>query len=94
MKQSVQVSILGRQFHLKSDTPPEQVERIVRFAEAQIDEVTASGMAVDSLQAALLALLNLSAKHLAAGVANPDEPTDTDAALKQLIARIEAALDS
>jgi cell division protein ZapA len=64
MKQSVQVSILGQQFNLRSDAPPEQVHRVARFVEDQIAQVTASGRAVDSLQAAMLALLNVSAAHL------------------------------
>lgn len=91
MKQTVQISILGRQFHLKSDTPPEQVQRIARFAEDQINAVTASGLAVDSLHAAILALLNLSARYLDGDV--PSGPPVADAEIKQLIDRIETALD-
>ena len=64
MKQSVQVSILGQQFNLRSDAPPEQVHRVARFVEDQISLVTRSGRTVDSLQAAILALLNVSAAHL------------------------------
>jgi cell division protein ZapA len=64
MKQSVQVSILGQQFNLRSDAHPEQVHRVARFVEDQIVQVTSSGRAVDSLQAAILALLNVSAAHL------------------------------
>ncbi len=64
MKQSLQVSILGQQFHLRTDSPPEQVRRIAEFVETQIQEVTASGRVADSLQAAVLALLNVSARYL------------------------------
>ena len=53
MKQSVQVSILGQQFNLRSDASPEQVHRVARFVEDQISQVTSSGRAVDSLQAAI-----------------------------------------
>ena len=90
MRQSVQVSILGQQFNLRSDAPPEQVHRVARFVEDQISQVTRSGRAVDSLQAAILALLNVSAAHL--------DGTSTDAfseegqRLDQLIQKIEAAL--
>ncbi len=91
MKQSVQVSILGQQFNLKSDAPPEQVRRVARFVEDQISQVTSSGRAVDSLQAAILALLNVSAAHLA------DETSSTGSReeaqrLSQLIEKIETAL--
>ena len=91
MKQSVQVSILGQQFNLKSDAPPEQVHRVARFVEDQISQVTSSGRAVDSLQAALLALLNVSAAHLG-GEPAPDSLEAEKQCLEQLIEKIEAAL--
>ena len=91
MKQRVQVSILGQQFNLRSDAPPEQVHRVARFVEDQISQVTASGRAADSLQAAILALLNVSAAHLegelSVGVSEAD-----GLRLKQLVEKIEAAL--
>jgi cell division protein ZapA len=91
VKQSVQVSILGQQFNLRSDAPPEQVHRVARFVEDQIAQVTSSGRAVDSLQAAILALLNVSAAHLG------DESSSAslgvgDRRLSQLVEKIEAAL--
>ena len=91
MKQSVQVSILGQQFNLRSDAPPEQVHRVARFVEDQIAQVTSSGRAVDSLQAAILALLNVSAAHLG------DEPSPSSSGvdekrLAQLVEKIETAL--
>ena len=91
MKQSVQVSILGQQFKLKSDAPPEQVHRVARFVEDQISQVTSSGRAVDSLQAAILALLNVSAAHLG-GEPDPDSSEAEKQRLGQLIEKIEAAL--
>jgi cell division protein ZapA (FtsZ GTPase activity inhibitor) len=92
MKQSVQVSILGQQFNLKSDDPPEQVHRVARFVEDQISQVTSSGRAVDSLQASILALLNVSAAHLGDEPA-PDSSEAEKQRLGQLIEKIEAALD-
>jgi cell division protein ZapA len=91
VKQSVQVSILGQQFNLRSDAPPEQVHKVARFVEDQIAQVTSSGRAVDSLQAAILALLNVSAAHLG------DEPSASNLKvdgqrLNQLVEKIETAL--
>ena len=92
MKQSVQVSILGQQFNLKSEAPPEQVHRVARFVEDQIAQVTSSGRAVDSLQAAILALLNVSAAHLDGDA--PSGPNDEDEQrLNTLVEKIETALD-
>ncbi|MCK4509004.1 MAG: cell division protein ZapA [Desulfuromonadales bacterium] len=91
MKQSVQVSILGQQFNLRSDAPPEQVHRVARFVEDQIAQVTSSGRAVDSLQAAILALLNVSAAHL--GDESPSASSGVDEQrVSQLVEKIEAAL--
>lgn len=91
MKQSVQVSILGQQFNLRSDAPPEQVHRVARFVEDQIAQVTSSGRAVDSLQAAILALLNVSAAHLGDESSSASLGVD-DQRLSQLVEKIEAAL--
>lgn len=92
MKQSVQVSILGQQFNLRSDAPPEQVHRVARFVEDQISQVTSSGRTVDSLQAAILALLNVSAAHL------EETPSTTSSGIEgkrltRLIEKIETSLD-
>ena len=94
MKQSVQVSILGHQFNLRSDAPPDQVHRVARFVEDQISKVTSSGRTVDSLQAAVLALLNVSAAHLdstSRSMAVEDE--EQRRRLNRLIQKIETALD-
>ena len=90
MKQSVQVSILGQQFNLRSEASPEQVHRVARFVEDQIAQVTSSGRAVDSLQAAILALLNVSAAHLG-DESSPGSLGAEDQRLSQLIEKIEAA---
>ena len=92
MKQSVQVSILGQQFNLKSEAAPEQVHRVARFVEDQIAQVTSSGLAVDSLQAAILALLNVSAAHLDGGPL-PESSDEDEQRLTMLVEKIEAALD-
>jgi cell division protein ZapA (FtsZ GTPase activity inhibitor) len=91
VKQSLQVSILGQQFHLRSDSSPEQVRRIAEFVEAQVREVTDSGRVADTLQAAVLTLLNVSARYLREGEAE-GLPADAVDRLGRLVARIEGAL--
>jgi cell division protein ZapA (FtsZ GTPase activity inhibitor) len=94
MKQSVQVSILGQQFNLRSDAAPEQVHRVARFVEDQISQVTASGRTIDSLQAAILALLNVSAAHLEGSPAtNASDADDASRRLSLMIEKIETALE-
>lgn len=89
--QSLQISILGQQFHLRSDSPPEQIRRIAEFVEGQVQEVTASGRVADTLQVAVLALLNVSARYLREGEA-AGLPADATERLGNLVLRIERAL--
>ena len=91
MKQSLQVSILGQQFNLRSDASPEQVQRIADFAEGQIHQVTDAGKVADSLQATILALLNVSARYLQEGAVATGSSLDEER-LQLLIGRIERAL--
>jgi cell division protein ZapA (FtsZ GTPase activity inhibitor) len=91
VKQTLQVSILGQHFNLRSDSPPEQVQRIAEFVEAQIHEVTSSGRVADTLQAAVLALLNVSARYLQGGAA-PGVTPEAAERLQQLVGRLERAL--
>jgi cell division protein ZapA (FtsZ GTPase activity inhibitor) len=91
VKQSLQVSILGQQFHLRSDSPPEQIQRIAEFVEGQIQEVTASGRVADTLQAAVLALLNVSARYLQGGEVE-ELPADAAERVRSLVLKIEQAL--
>ena len=91
MKQTLQVSILGQHFNLRSDSPPEQVQRVAEFVEAQINEVTSSGRVADTLQAAVLALLNVSARYLQ-GDAAPGVTPEAVERLQQLVGRLERAL--
>ena len=93
MKQSLQVSILGQQFHLRSDSSPEQVQRVAEFVEEQINEITASGRVADTLQAAVLALLNVSARYLQGGSPEGLPPEATER-LQQMVVRIERVLES
>lgn len=93
MKESVKVSLLGQEFHLKSDISAEEVRRIAEFVEQQITQVTASGRTVDTMQAAILALFNVSADFLAGGTASGAK-TVSGEQVRQLADRIENALES
>lgn len=92
MKQTLQVTILGQQFNLRSDASPEQVQKIAEFVEGQIQQVVEVGRVADSLQAAILALLNVSARYLQEGDAGGDSSSVADERMRLLIGRIERAL--
>lgn len=60
----VQVSILGQTFSLRSEASPEEIHRVAAFVNEQIAEVAAGSRTVDSLNLALLALLNVAGAYL------------------------------
>lgn len=93
MKESVKVSLLGQEFHLKSDVSAEEVRRVAEFVEQQITLVTASGRTVDTMQAAILALFNVSASLLEGRPADGPQGIG-DEQIRQLADRIENALES
>lgn len=93
MKQSVQVSILGQQFHLRSDSDPEQVRQVADFVEKQVGDILASGRVADSLQAAVLALLNVSARYLQTIGSEEAGDSVAEARLRSLAERLETVLD-
>lgn len=64
MKQAVEVTILGRQFTVKSETSPDEVRRIAEFVNGKIAEVMSASRSADSLGCALLALMNVSGAFL------------------------------
>ncbi len=94
MKQSVRVSILGQEFHLRSSASAEHVHNVAAFVEEQISQVTASGRVVDTMQAAILALFNVSASYLDARSQNAATNPECLGRVKSLADRIEKTLES
>ena len=67
------------------------MQKIAEFVEGQIHQVTDARRVADSLQAAILALLNVSAHYLQAGEAGAGSSLE-DERLRLLVGRIERAL--
>lgn len=94
MKQSVTVSILGQEFHLRSSASADHVQKVAEFVEEQISQVTSSGRVADTMQAAILALFNVSASYLESRDLKPGTETEVSARLQTLADRIEKTLES
>ncbi len=91
MKHTVQVTVLGQQYALRSEVSAEEVQVVADFVNEKIDEVRASGRAVDTLNSAVLALLNVSGAYLhLKKTGNISE--DTQGRLDALLEKIEDAL--
>ena len=64
MKQSVEVTILGQPYVVRSTESVEEVRRIASFVNDRLNEVMASGRSADTLASAILALMNVSGRLL------------------------------
>jgi cell division protein ZapA len=64
LKQAVQVAILGQEYTIKSDAPAEEVHRVAVFVSERIKEAMTAGKIADSLDGAVLALMNVAGAYL------------------------------
>ena len=90
MKQSVQVTILGQQYTVRSDSEPEEVRRVAEFVNQRINEAHLAARTANSLTAVVLALLNVAAELVQAQSQMP-AGADGEGRLQRLLARVEAA---
>lgn len=91
MKQAVQVTVLGQQYTIRSAMAPDQVCRVADFVNEKIAEVVAASRAVDTLNTAVLALLNVGEAYLRLRDAKQVSDEALTAQLQDLVARLEAA---
>lgn len=82
------MTILGQQYTLRTDATSDQVREVVDFVRQSLEEVTGRHRAVDSLDAAVLALLNVAGSFLQ--MKRTDEAQMQE--VKQLIDRIDRVL--
>ena len=59
-KQSVKVTILGEEYTIRSDVPPETTKAIARYLDTAIRTVMDSGKVLDTQRAAILAGLQIT----------------------------------
>ncbi|BCR04169.1 hypothetical protein DESUT3_12380 [Desulfuromonas versatilis] len=90
MKQAVQVTILGQQYTVKSEAPAEEVRRVAAFVNEKISEVAAA-KTVDTLNSAVLALMNVSGSYLRLRDAESSRDESLEGRLRLLLERLENA---
>lgn len=91
MKQAVQITVLGQQYTIRSSMAPEEVRRVADFVNEKIAEVVAASRAVDTLNTAVLALLNVGEAYLRLRDAKQVRETNLTEQLQDLVARLERA---
>ncbi|HEY5672965.1 MAG TPA: cell division protein ZapA [Malonomonas sp.] len=88
MKDSVRIKILGREYSLRSQQTPEQVQRVANFVEERLAEM-AKARAVDTRDLTVLTLLNLAGEHLLLLEENARQQQQLDKRLEQLILQLD-----
>jgi len=92
LKQAVQVTILGQQYMVKSSAPPEEVRKVADFVNDRLEEVATASKTVDSLNVAVLALLNVSGSYLRLSEQAPaEEQGQFEERIRHLLLRLEQA---
>jgi cell division protein ZapA len=90
LKQAVQVTILGQQYMVKSAAPPEEIRRVADFVNDRLEEVATASKTADSLNAAVLALLNVSGSYLRLSEQGPTDQ-QSEERIRHLLGRLEEA---
>jgi len=92
LKQSVQVTILGQQYTLRSESDPAEVRQIAEFVDRRVAEVQGAARTADSYTAVVLSLLNVAGELFAARRQVPAGVDEGTERLQRLLARLEAAV--
>ena len=82
MKRTVEVSIMGQKFTVRSDSNEEYVEQIAEFVNEKISEISSKTKSIPSLNVAILAAMNIA-----------DEYMRHTEKKKKVITRIEKKID-
>ncbi|MBE9487144.1 MAG: cell division protein ZapA [Desulfuromonadales bacterium] len=85
---SVQVRILGREYTLRSQEPPEQIQRVAAFVEEKLAE-TAAVRSTDTRDLTVLTLLNLAGQHLQLLEEQRQSRQELGKRLEQLVCQLE-----
>ena len=60
MEHSYKVNICGENFQVKSDQPPQVIERVAGYLDFKIREMSKGGINVDKFRVVVLAAMNLA----------------------------------
>ena len=91
MRNSYNISILGQELSVLSDSEDEQVANVVQFLNNKVEEVLRSGTGLKTLNVAILAALNISEEFLKLKGVNKDLCDQLESRAEKLIQLIEDA---
>lgn len=91
MKNSYNITILGQQLSVLSDSEDEQVAEVVQYLNKKVDEIMRSGNGLRTLNVAILAALNISEEVLKLKGVNKELCAKFEDRAEKLIQLIEEA---
>lgn len=91
MKNSYNITILGQELSVISDSEDEQVAEVVQFLNKRVDEILHSGNGLKTLNVAILAALNVSEELLKLKRVNHELCDQLENRAEKLIQLIEEA---
>ena len=91
MKNSYNITILGQELSVISDSEDEQVAEVVQYLNKKVDEILHSGNGLKALNVAILAALNISEEFLKLKGVNRDLCDQLESRSEKLIQLIEDA---
>ena len=91
MKNSYNITILGQELSVISDSEDEQVAEVVQFVNKKIDEILHSGNGLKTLNVAILAALNISEELIKLKGVNQTLCEQLESRAEKLIQFIEEA---
>lgn len=91
MKNSYNITILGQELSVISDSEDEQVAEVVQFLNKKVDEILHSGNGLKALNVAILAALNISEELLRLKKVNHELCNQLENRAEKLIQLIEEA---
>jgi cell division protein ZapA len=91
LKNSYNITILGQELSVVSDSEDDQVAEVVQFLNKKVDEILHSGNGLKSLNVAILAALNISEELLKLKGVNRELCDQLESRAEKLIQLIEEA---
>ncbi len=88
MKSLVRVEILGREYMVKSDEGEERVKKIAEYVNQKVKEISESTQTVSTLNAAILAALNIANEYFQVLEEKKIYREDLNTKTERLISRI------
>ncbi|GAB4288243.1 MAG: hypothetical protein Kow0090_00430 [Myxococcota bacterium] len=92
-EETVEVTILGKTYHLTSDGDTELLKRAANLLNFKISEVSESSAASSSQTAVVLAALNLAEEYLKAVAASKERYDEIKSKIVTLVSQIEKQVD-